>query len=174
MMQPFEIKPATVADIPLILLFIKKLAKYEKLLNQVTATEEILKKTLFGERAYAEVIIGYWENQPISFAVYFYNFSTFLGRPGIYLEDLFVEEDFRGKGLGKKMLSYLANLAKAKQCARLDWWVLDWNAPAIDFYKKIGAKPMDEWTVYRVTEQALDDLAQLHFHSPLPPGEGVG
>ncbi len=155
----FEIKTATVADVPLILSFIKELADYEKLLHEVVATEAVLKKTLFGDKSHAEIIIGYLNQVPISFALYFYNFSTFLGRPGIYIEDLFVKAEARGKGIGQKMLAYLAFLAKEKECGRLEWWVLDWNETAIGFYKKLGAKPMDEWTVYRVTDQALDHLA---------------
>ncbi len=155
----FEIKPATVDDTPLILSFIKKLAEYEKLLHEVVATENILKETLFGKHAHAEVSIGYLNHVPISFALYFHNFSTFLGRPGIYLEDLFVKPEARGKGIGQKMLAYLAHLAKSRNCGRLEWWVLDWNETAIGFYKRIGAKAMDEWTVFRVTEQALDNLA---------------
>jgi len=156
----FEIKPATIKDVPVILSFIKELAEYEKLLHEVTATEEILKETLFGETAYAKAIIGYWNENPVSFALYFHNFSTFLGRPGIYLEDLFVKPEVRNKGIGQKMLSYLAKLAKEKNCGRLEWWVLDWNKPAISFYNRIGAKAMDEWTVYRITGAALDDLAK--------------
>lgn len=159
MNEIFEIKPATISDVPLILSFIKDLADYEKLLHEVVATEDILKETLFGEKAHAEVIIGYLDSVPISFALFFHNFSTFLGRPGIYLEDLFVEPVARGKGIGQKMLGYLAHLAKVRKCARLEWWVLDWNETAINFYKKIGAKAMDEWTVYRVTGEALDNLA---------------
>lgn len=155
----FEIKPATINDVPLILAFIKELAEYEKLAHEVVATEDILKETLFGEKAYAEVIIGYLNNLPISFALYFHNFSTFLGRPGIYLEDLFVKQSARGKGIGQKMLAYLAHLAKKRKCGRLEWWVLDWNEMAIGFYKRLGAKPMNEWTVFRVTDRALDDLA---------------
>jgi len=155
----FEIKPATEKDVPLILAFIKDLAEYEKLLHEVVATEEILRETLFGQKAHAEVVIGYLDNKPVSFALFFHNFSTFLGRPGIYLEDLFVKPEARGAGIGQKMLAYLAKLAKDRNCGRLEWWVLDWNEPAINFYKRIGAKPMDEWTVHRVTGQALDDLA---------------
>jgi GNAT superfamily N-acetyltransferase len=155
----FEIKPTTVIDVPLILAFIKELAEYEKLLDSVVATEKVLKETLFGEKPYAEAVIGYLNNEPVSFALYFHNFSTFLGKPGLYLEDLFVRPAVRGKGIGKKMLAYLAHLAKSRNCGRLEWWVLDWNEPAIEFYKSIGAKPMDEWTVFRVTDQALDDLA---------------
>lgn len=155
----FEIRPTTEADIPLILLFIKSLADYERLGHEVVATEESLKETLFGTHRYAEVIIGYLKNKPVSFALYFHNYSTFLGRPGIYLEDLFVEPETRGLGIGKKMLAYLAQLAKKRGCGRLEWWVLDWNESAIAFYKKIGAKPMEEWTVFRVTDAALDQLA---------------
>lgn len=155
----FEIKPANIDDAPLILSFIKELAEYEKLLHEVVATEEILQETLFGENAHAEVVIGYLNHKPVSFALYFHNFSTFLGRPGIYLEDLFVKPEVRGKGIGQKMLAYLAHLAKSRKCGRLEWWVLDWNETAIGFYKRIGAKAMDEWTVYRVTDHALDNLA---------------
>lgn len=155
----FEIKLAGIKDVSLVLSFIKELAEYENLLHEVVATEELLKETLFGKTTCAEVLIGYLNHQPISFALYFQNFSTFLGRPGIYLEDLFVRPEARGKGVGQKMLAYLAQLAKSRKCGRLEWWVLDWNEAAIGFYKRIGAKPMDEWTVYRVTDQALDDLA---------------
>lgn len=158
-MNNFEIKFATVDDVPLILSFIKQLAEYEKLLHEVVATEDILKQTLFGPKAYAEVIIAYLDQKPVGFALFFHNFSTFLGRPGIYLEDLFVDPNVRGKGIGQKLLSYLAKLAKERNCGRLEWWVLDWNETAINFYKRIGAIPMDEWTVFRVTGQALDDLA---------------
>lgn len=157
----FEIKPASSKDVPLILSFIKELAEYEKLLHEVIATEEILQETLFGDKTHAEVLIGYLNHKPISFALYFHNFSTFLGRPGIYLEDLFVKPEARGKGIGQKMLAYLAHLAKSRKCGRLEWWVLDWNETAIGFYKRIGARPMDEWTVYRVNDTALDDLAAL-------------
>jgi len=155
----FEIKAATAEDTPLILSFIKELAEYEKLLHEVVATEDTLKETLFGDKAYAEVVIGYLNQVPVSFALYFHNFSTFLGRPGIYLEDLFVKPEARGHGIGQKMLAYLAHLAKSRKCGRIEWWVLNWNETAIGFYKRIGAKPMDEWTVYRVTDQAFDNLA---------------
>ena len=159
MTEFFEIKAATDQDVPLILSFIKELAEYENLLHEVVTTEELLQKSLFGNRAQAEVIIGYLNQVPISFALYFHNFSTFLGRSGIYLEDLFVKPEVRGKGIGQKMLAYLANLAKSRQCGRLEWWVLDWNETAVGFYKRLGAKAMDDWTVYRVADQALDDLA---------------
>lgn len=159
MQNKFEIKPATPADIPLILQFIKELAEYEKLAHEVVATEEILRNNLFTKHSHAEVILGYLNEEPVSFALYFHNFSTFLGRPGIYLEDLFVRPSVRSQGIGQKMLAYLAKLAKERDCGRFEWWVLDWNKPAINFYQRIGAKPMDEWTVYRLSGQALDDLA---------------
>ncbi|ABQ56097.1 TPA: GNAT family N-acetyltransferase [Legionella pneumophila subsp. pneumophila] len=155
----FKIRFAILSDVPLILQFIKELAEYEQLLHEVVATEDILQETLFGPKSHAEVVIGYLEEKPVSFALFFHNFSTFLGRPGIYLEDLYVRPEARGQGIGKMMLSYLAALAKNRKCGRLEWWVLDWNETAINFYKSIGAKPMDEWTVYRVTGQALDNLA---------------
>lgn len=159
MNDKFEIKFATVSDVPLILSFIKELAEYEKLLHEVIATEEVLTETLFGEHAHAEVVFGYLNNVPVSFALFFHNFSTFLGRSGIYLEDLYVKPGARGKGIGQKMLGYLAHLAKERNCGRLEWWVLDWNETAINFYKKIGAVAMDEWTVYRVTGEPLNHLA---------------
>lgn len=159
MKDKFEIKRAESGDVPLILSFIKELAEYEKLLHEVVATEAILQETLFGQNSHAEVLLGYLDHKPVAFALYFHNFSTFLGRPGIYLEDLFVKPEARGKGIGQKMLAYLARLAKDRKCGRLEWWVLDWNETAIGFYKRIGAKPMDEWTVYRITGEALDNLA---------------
>jgi len=155
----FIIRQATVADVPLILTFIRALAEYEKLVHEVVATEETLRESLFGERKVAEVVIGYFDGEPVSFALFFHNFSTFLGRPGIYLEDLFVKPEMRGKGIGKVMLAFLARLAKDRGCGRLEWWVLNWNEPAIRFYRSIGATPMDEWTVHRVTGDALEQLA---------------
>ena len=155
----FEIKPATIEDVPLILSFIKKLAIYERLEHEAVATEEILRETLFGERRYAEVMIGYYQNKPVCFALFFHSFSTFLGRPGIYLEDLFVDEEQRGKGFGKALLVYLAQLAVERNCGRLEWAVLNWNEPAISFYQSLGARPMDEWTVYRLTGETLTALA---------------
>ena len=160
MIDHFEIKPATIEDVPLILSFIKELADYEKLSHEVVATEERLCTTLFGDSPHAEVIIGYLNKQAVSFALYFHNFSTFLGQAGIYLEDIFVKPSARGKGIGQQILAYLAALAKKRNCGRFEWWVLDWNETAIGFYKRLGAKPMDEWTVYRITGQALDDLAE--------------
>lgn len=159
-MSKLEIREATIADVPLILQFIRELAEYEKLLHEVVATEEILRETLFGEKPSAEVMIGYADKKPAGFALFFHNFSTFLGRPGIYLEDLYVKPEFRGKGFGQQLLAYLAKLAKERNCGRLEWWVLDWNEAAIKFYKNLGAIPMDEWTVFRVTGEALDELAK--------------
>jgi GNAT superfamily N-acetyltransferase len=155
----FEIKPATVEDVPLILAFIRKLAEYERLADKVVATEEGLRAALFGERPYAEVVIGYDESEPVGFALFFHNFSTFVGRPGIYLEDLYVDERRRGRGFGKSLLAHLAKLARERGCGRVEWAVLDWNEPSINFYKGLGAVPMDEWTVFRVSGDALEKLA---------------
>jgi GNAT superfamily N-acetyltransferase len=155
----FEIRLAQPSDIPLILEFIKELAVYEKLTHELVATEELLQTSLFGERQVAEVILGYYQEQPASFAVFFGNMSTFLGRSGIYLEDLYVKPEMRGFGLGKAMLSYIAKIAVERNCGRLEWSVLDWNQPAIAFYQKLGAIPMSEWTVFRLTGQALTNLS---------------
>lgn len=154
-----EIRFATKDDIPLILDFIKQLAEYERLSHEVVATEETLWESLFGERRVAEVLLGYAHGSPAAFALFFHNFSTFLGKPGIYLEDLFVKPEHRGSGYGKEMLRFLARLAKERGCGRLEWWVLDWNEDAIRFYKSLGAVPMDEWTVFRATGGALGELA---------------
>ena len=158
-MPEIGIRPATEEDVPLILSFIRELAGYERLSHEVSATEDLLRESLFGARRGAEVVIGSHADEPASFALFFHNFSTFLGRPGIYLEDLYVKPEFRGKGIGRVMLVYLAGLAKERGCGRLEWSVLDWNEPAIRLYKGIGAVPMDDWTVYRVTGEALDELA---------------
>ncbi|MCA1728383.1 MAG: GNAT family N-acetyltransferase [Actinobacteria bacterium] len=154
-----EIRIAIEADVPWILSFIKELARYERLSDEVSATEDLLRESLFGEWQGAEVVIGYRGDEPASFALFFHNFSTFLGRPGIYLEDLYVKPELRGKGIGRAMLAYLAKLAKERDCGRLEWSVLNWNEPAIRLYKGIDAVPMDEWTVYRLTGEALDELA---------------
>ncbi len=154
-----EIVPATERDIPVVFSFIRKLAEYEKMLDAVTATEDILRQSLFGPRPAAEVLLALWDGSPAGIAIFFHNFSTFLGQPGIYLEDLFVDIDQRGKGIGKALLIELARLAKARGCGRLDWSVLDWNAPSIEFYKRLGAVPLEEWTIFRVTGEALDRLA---------------
>lgn len=157
-LDDFKLRFADIKDIPLILEFIKELADYEKMLNEVVATEEILRESLF-ERKIAEVIIGEYKNKPVAFALFFHNFSTFLGKPGIYLEDLFVKPEMRGKGIGETMLSFLAKQCVERKCGRLEWWCLDWNQSAIEFYKQMGAVPMDEWTVYRVHDDALNKLA---------------
>jgi GNAT superfamily N-acetyltransferase len=154
----FRIARATERDVPVILAMIKGLADYEKMADQVTATEAELRASLFGPRPAAEVVIGYADEEPAGFALFFHNYSTFLAQPGIYLEDLFVVPTWRGHGLGRKFLAHLATLAIERGCGRLDWVVLDWNEPAIGFYKKLGAKPMDEWTTFRVTGDALHQL----------------
>jgi GNAT superfamily N-acetyltransferase len=155
----FRIESATESDIPVILKLIKGLAEYEKLSHEVVATEEGLRESLFGARRVAEVLIGYTGEEPVSFAVFFHNYSTFLGRPGIYLEDLFVLPQWRRRGLGSQLLRSIAQIAIERGCGRLEWSVLDWNEPAIRFYKKLGARAMDEWTVYRVTGEELKKLA---------------
>jgi GNAT superfamily N-acetyltransferase len=157
----FHIRSATKADVPVILTFIKKLADYERLSHEVVATEELLRKTLFGRMGTAEVVIGYLARKPVGFALFFHNYSTFLGRPGIYIEDLFVDESYRRRGFGRALLLYVARLAKQRDCGRLEWSVLDWNEPAINFYKKLGATPMSEWTVFRVTGENLNALANM-------------
>jgi len=154
-----RIDSATERDLSLILTFIKKLAEYEKLSHLVVATEELLRDALFGSRPVAEVIIANWNGEPVGFALFFHNFSTFLGRRGIYLEDLFVDPPHRGKGIGKALLIHLAKIAKERNCGRFEWAVLDWNKPAIDFYKSLGAAPLDDWTPFRLMGDALDRLA---------------
>ena len=154
-----SIRAATPADISLIGQFIRDLAEYEKLAHEVRFDEAVMAQKLFGPRPFAEGLIGEIDGTPQGFALFFHNFSTFEGRPGIYLEDLFVRPDARGSGLGKALLGKLAALAVERDCARLEWSVLDWNTPAIDFYKALGARPMDEWTVYRVDGDALTGLA---------------
>jgi GNAT superfamily N-acetyltransferase len=158
-MPELEIRTATEDDVPLILSLVKELAEYERLSHQVVATEEVLRSSLFGERRVAEVLIGHHGDEPAGFALFFHNFSTFLGRPGIYLEDLYVRPRYRGMGLGRALLARLAKLAKERGCGRLEWWVLDWNEPAIRFYKALGAGPMEDWTVYRLAGESLDELA---------------
>ena len=153
------ITPATEADVPLILSFIRGLAGYEKLRHECVATEADLRETLFGPRPYAEVLIARDAGEPAGFALFFHNYSTFLAKPGIYLEDLLVVPEHRGRGIGKALLVELARLARGRGCGRLEWWVLDWNEPSIAFYKSLGAVPMDEWTVFRLTEDAIAKLA---------------
>lgn len=155
----FKIRFAEENDLTLILDFIKELADYEKLLDQVVATEDILHESLFVKNA-AEVIIGEYEGEAVGFALFFHNFSTFLGRSGLYLEDLYIKPDMRGNGFGKKILSFLAKVAKERKCKRFEWWCLDWNKSSIKFYKSLGAEPMEDWTVYRLDGKDLDNLAK--------------
>lgn len=152
------IRFAEESDTKLILQFIRELAEYEKMEKDVTATEEILCDSLFRRKA-AETVVAEKDGRPVGFALFFHNFSTFLGKPGIYLEDLFVRPEARGLGVGKALLAFLAKLAVERGCGRFEWWCLDWNKPSIEFYKSMGAKPMDDWTVYRVDGQALPRLA---------------
>ncbi len=153
------IRPATEHDIPTILGFIRALAEYEHLAHEVVATEDSLRRTLFGARAYAEVVFACVNDEPLGFALFFHNYSTFLGKAGIYLEDLFVHPQARGRGLGKRLLTWLAQTAVARDCGRLEWAVLDWNQPSIDFYKSLGAVHKHEWQIFRLTGQALTALA---------------
>lgn len=155
----FHIRSARRGDAPLILKFIRELAIYEKLAHEVTATERDIEINLFGARPTAECIIAEHDGTPIGFALYFHNFSTFLGKPGLYLEDLYVQPAFRGQGYGRKLLSHLAKLALDRGCGRFEWAVLDWNAPAIGFYKKLGANIMADWRINRLSGGALEKLA---------------
>jgi GNAT superfamily N-acetyltransferase len=153
---------ATVDDVSVVLGFIRELADYEKLSHEVVADEATLRESLFGDRQVAEVLIAEHHGAPVGFALFFHNFSTFLGRPGIYLEDLYVKPEARGRGIGKALLAEIARLATQRGCGRVEWWVLDWNRPAIEFYDRLGAVPMDGWTVFRLTGEALEDLAGAH------------
>ena len=155
-----SLRLATANDVPQILAFIQALAEYEKLSHQVVATEEKLLQTLFVEHA-AEVVIADYEGQPSGFALFFHNYSTFLAKPGIYLEDLFVDPALRGKGIGKALITYLAKLAVERDCGRLEWSVLDWNQPAIDFYHSLGAVMLHDWRINRVTGTGLQQMAKL-------------
>ena len=155
----FKIRPACLEDVPVILQLIYDLATYERAPDEVSATEEQLVEVLFGEKPAAEVLLAFEEESPVGFAVYFYNFSTWLGRPGLYLEDLFVKPEKRGKGYGRALLIELAKIARERGCGRMEWAVLDWNGPAIKFYRSLGAKPMHEWTVFRLTREGISELA---------------
>lgn len=159
-MSRVTLRPAVPDDIPLILELIRELADYEKLVHEVKADAQRMHDHLFGVRPYAEVLIGEVEGEPQGFALFFHNYSTWLSQPGIYLEDLYVRPAARGAGLGKALLTELARLAVERDCGRLEWSVLDWNEPAIGFYRSLGARPQDEWSVYRVTGDALRDLAR--------------
>ena len=157
--SPSTLRPATPADVGLILGFIRELAAYEQLDHQVVATESLLTEQLFGPRPAAEVVIAEVDGSAVGFALFFYNFSTFLGRPGLFLEDLYVQPQARGSGIGKALLRHLAGLALARGCGRMDWNVLDWNEPAIGFYKKLGAEVLPDWRTCRLTGDALRTLA---------------
>src|SRR5580658_8059646 len=169
MSDNITIRPATEQDVPLIRDFILDLARYERLEHEMVATEEGLRKTLFGERRYAEVVFACVGDDPVGFALFFHNYSTFLGKPGIYLEDLFVRPEARGHGVGKRLLAWLAALALERGCARLDWAVLDWNEPSIGFYKGLGAVALDDWMTMRLTGEALERLAGSD-----PPNQATG
>ena len=160
MPDAIRITPATSGDVPVILSFIRELAEYEKLLDRVTATEQLLRHTLFGPRPYAEVLIARLGERPVGYALFFHNYSTFLARPGIYLEDVYVRPASRGRGVGKALLREVARVARERDCGRLEWSVLDWNQPSIDFYLSLGAKALDEWTMYRMDEAAIAALAK--------------
>lgn len=157
-MTQLTIRTATSRDVPQILAFIRELAEYERLSHEVIATEEGLREALFGERPAAEVVLAYLGDEPVGFALFFHTFSTFLSRPGIYLEDLYVQPGHRGAGVGRALLVHLARLVEERGCGRLEWSVLDWNEPAIGFYRRIGASPVSGWTVYRVTGKDLEEL----------------
>ena len=154
-----HLRPAQIADVPHILALIRELAEYEKLAHEAVADEATLAAQLFGDTPAAEVVIAEVDGQPAGFALFFHNFSTFLGKRGLYLEDLYVKPEYRGLGLGRRLMVHLASLAITRDCGRFEWSVLDWNAPAIAFYRELGAQPMDEWTVQRVTGDALRALA---------------
>jgi len=159
--QTIDIREATQQDVPQLLAFIRELAEYERLAHQVVATVEDLSRNLFGPQPCAHALVASLDSHPVGFALYFYNFSTFLGRPGLYLEDLYVRPAARGLGIGGQLLARLARLALARGCGRMEWAVLDWNEPAIGFYRKLGATPNDDWTTYRLSGNALRDLAAV-------------
>ena len=156
---PCRIRPAVEADAPLVLALVRELAEYERLVDEVTATEADIRRALFGPAPSAEAVIAEVEGRPVGFALFFHNFSTFTGKRGLYLEDLYVRPEHRGRGVGRRLLRHLARLALDRGCRRFEWSVLDWNEPAIRSYRRAGAAPMDDWTVYRLTGAALDRLA---------------
>jgi GNAT superfamily N-acetyltransferase len=159
-MSEFVVRPAVPGDVPAIHQLIRGLAEYERLADQAVATEEDIRRSVFGDPARAEVLMGMEGSEAVGFALYFHNYSTFLGRHGVYLEDLFVRPHARGRGYGRRLLATLAAIARERGCTRLEWSVLDWNEPAIRFYRSLGANAMDQWTVYRLTGAALDALAE--------------
>ena len=154
-----SIRPATPNDVPTLASLIRALSQYEKLEHEVTMTEDKLRASMFGPRPYAEALLAEEDGKPVGFALFFHNYSTFLAQPGLYLEDLYVLESHRGKGIGKALLVQLAKIAVERSCGRMEWAVLDWNVDAIGFYEKLGAKPNSEWTVYRLTGDSLNGLA---------------
>ena len=153
-----RIAPAEEKDVPLILSFIRGIAEYERLSHEVVADEALLRESLFGEKPGAEVLIAHYEGEPAGFAIFFHNYSTFLARSGLYLEDIFVWPRFRRSGIGRALLQRVAQIAVERGCGRMEWAVLDWNQPAIEFYKGLGAVPLEEWTVFRLTGEALRSL----------------
>lgn len=155
------VRAATEADVPALLAFIRELAEYEKLTHEVSATEEQLRATLFGPRRFAEALLACADGQPVGFALFFHNYSTFLARPGLYLEDLYVQPSFRGRGFGKLLLATVARVAVERGCGRYEWTVLDWNTPSIRFYESLGAEIKSDWRIMRVTGAALDNMAKL-------------
>ena len=155
-----KIRETSEEDCGLILSFIKEIAEYEKLLEEVVATEETLKESIFNNNR-AEVVIVELDGKAVGYALYFYNFSTFNGKSGLYLEDLFIKKEFRGRGIGKEVFKFLVKKAKKEDCKRMEWSCLDWNEPSIKFYKSLGAVPMDEWTVYRLTEKEINKLSEM-------------
>ena len=157
---PVQIRDASISDVPIILQLIRDLATYERAPNDVIATEEGLREVLFGAEPSAKVILIFEGNEPVGFAVYFFNFSTWLGRPGLYLEDLFVKPETRGRGYGRVLLIHLAKIARNHGCGRMEWAVLNWNEPAIQFYRKLGAIPLEDWTVFRLTQNGINRLAK--------------
>ncbi|MBA2623026.1 MAG: GNAT family N-acetyltransferase [Chthoniobacterales bacterium] len=160
MSLPCAIRKANVDDVPLIGQLIRELAEYERAPDDAVASEAQLREVLFGEKPAAEVLLAFEKEEPVGFAVYFFNFSTWLGRPGLYLEDLFVRPETRGRGYGRALLQRLAQIAEQRGCGRMEWAVLDWNEPAIQFYRKLGARPMEDWTVFRLTSEGIGGLAE--------------
>jgi len=158
--QTAKIRDATISDVPIILHLIRDLATYERAPNDVVATEQGLREVLFGPEPSAKVVLIFEGEEAIGFAVYFFNFSTWLGRPGLYLEDLFVKPETRGRGYGRALLVHLAKIARDHGCGRMEWAVLDWNEPAIQFYRKLGATPLEDWTVFRLTQDGINRLAE--------------
>ncbi len=161
-----QIRFASSADVPAILGLIRELAEYERLLDQVVADEAALHRALFGERRYVEAMVALVEGDCVGFALFFHNFSTFLGKPGMYLEDLYVRPNFRGRGLGKALLTQVARIAVERDCGRMEWSVLDWNEPSIRFYERLGAKPLTDWTIFRLTGDALRGLGRSEPFTP--------